>query len=49
MVIATPHEKHVKQTLQAIQKNIHVLCEKPVSHSFAEAKKLVDQAKNYRA
>lgn len=49
MVIATPHHLHVNQTMQAIQNNIHVLCEKPVSDSFAEAKKLVDQAENHRA
>jgi predicted dehydrogenase len=49
MVIATPHHLHVNQTLQAIQNNIHVLCEKPLSHSYAEAKGLIDGAGDYRS
>ena len=49
MVIATPHHLHVDQTLQALQNNIHVLCEKPLSHSYAEGKRLVDEAANYQA
>jgi len=44
MVIATPHHLHVEQTLAAIQNQIHVLCEKPVSHSLAEAQKLAQAA-----
>lgn len=40
MVIATPHHLHVEQTLAAIERNIHVLCEKPLSDSLTEAEKL---------
>lgn len=47
VVIATPHHMHVNQTLQALKNNIHVLCEKPLSHSYAEAKGLIDEAHNY--
>ena len=49
MVIATPHHLHVEQTLAAIKKNIHILCEKPVSHSLEEAEKLAKEAKHYPA
>lgn len=49
MVIATPHHLHVPQTLQAIQNNIHVLCEKPLSHSLEEAQTLADEEKKYSA
>ena len=41
MVLATPHHLHVEQTIEAVQNNIHILCEKPVSDSLDKAKKLV--------
>jgi predicted dehydrogenase len=37
LVIATPHNLHAAQTIQALDAGIHVLCEKPMSDSLASA------------
>jgi predicted dehydrogenase len=49
MILATPHHLHVDQTLMALNRNIHVLCEKPMSDSLASAKRLAREAPNYAA
>ena len=45
VVIATPHYAHVEIALKCLKKNINVLCEKPISVTTEEAKKLLDAAK----
>ncbi len=40
MVIATPHNLHVPQAIQALEAGIHVLCEKPISDSLESAYQL---------
>ncbi len=37
LVLATPVEYHAAQTIEALQAGIHVLCEKPMSVTLAEA------------
>jgi len=44
MVIATPVEFHCAQTLAAIGAGVHVLCEKPMSATLAEAEAMRDAA-----
>ncbi len=46
MVIATPHHLHVEQCRSALEARCHVLCEKPVSDSLADAKDLLDQSRD---
>ena len=41
ILIATPHYDHGKITLDAFEKNIHVLCEKPMTVSISEARKVI--------
>ena len=43
--IASPHKTHYPYAMAALQAGKHVLCEKPVSLSKKEAKKLFDYAK----
>lgn len=40
-VISTPSEQHYAQSAEALKQGLHVLVAKPVTNSFAEAKKLV--------
>ena len=37
VVIATPHALHAEQTIAALGRDIHVLCEKPMAASLADA------------
>ncbi|MDI7274912.1 MAG: Gfo/Idh/MocA family oxidoreductase, partial [Anaerolineae bacterium] len=37
VVIATPHQWHCSQTLEALRQGIHVLCEKPMSDTLGDA------------
>ncbi|KGO41846.1 Oxidoreductase, N-terminal [Penicillium expansum] len=43
--ISTSTDVHASQSLAAISKNIHTLCEKPLSTNIAEAQSVVDAAK----
>lgn len=43
--VASPATKHFESTLKAINKGVHVLVEKPFTHSIEEAEKLVAVAK----
>ncbi len=45
VVIATPHYSHVEIALKCIEKGINILCEKPISVTTLEAKKLLKAAK----
>ncbi|WP_225318680.1 MULTISPECIES: Gfo/Idh/MocA family protein [unclassified Cellvibrio] len=44
--IATPHNLHVQQVLDALKAGKHVLCEKPVTVSAAECEELIACAKS---
>ena len=45
--IPLPNHLHVEWSIKALQAGKHVLCEKPIGLSSAEAKKLMDTARNY--
>ncbi|HZZ42298.1 MAG TPA: Gfo/Idh/MocA family oxidoreductase [Tepidisphaeraceae bacterium] len=42
VLIAVPHYQHVPMALQAFEKGLHVLCEKPISVTVGEARRLND-------
>lgn len=44
MVIATPHQYHADQTVRALEQEIHVLCEKPMSDTLADARRMLAAA-----
>ncbi len=44
VLIATPHHLHCAQTVQALAQNVHVLCEKPMSDSLADAQRMMAAA-----
>ncbi|MCG2659079.1 MAG: Gfo/Idh/MocA family oxidoreductase [Kiritimatiellae bacterium] len=43
-LIATPHNMHTAQVIQALEAGIHVLCEKPMSDNLADAVKMKEAA-----
>ncbi|MEP6674832.1 MAG: Gfo/Idh/MocA family oxidoreductase [Ferruginibacter sp.] len=45
--IPLPNDMHVEWSIKALQAGKHVLCEKPIGLSSAEAKKLLDAAKGF--
>ena len=45
VLIATPDHTHAAIALRAIQAGKHVYCEKPLTHSIAEARQLADAAR----
>lgn len=47
MVIATQDRQHVDQAVKAVRKGYHVLCEKPISPSASECRRLQDAAHKY--
>lgn len=47
--IATPHHQHVPVALAALADGVHVLTEKPVAHTIAEAERLAAAAKDSAA
>lgn len=44
VVIATPHTLHYDQTVAALERDIHTLCEKPMCTNIANAKDLVQRS-----
>lgn len=44
VVIATPHDLHRAQTVAALARGIHVLCEKPMSANLTDARAMRDAA-----
>ena len=42
LVIATPHHLHAEQTVSALNADIHVLCEKPMSDSLESARQMLN-------
>ncbi|MBL7189078.1 MAG: Gfo/Idh/MocA family oxidoreductase [Phycisphaerae bacterium] len=47
LIIATPNHWHSLMTIYACQAGKHVYVEKPVSHSIAEGRKMVNAARKY--
>ncbi|MFZ2025571.1 MAG: Gfo/Idh/MocA family oxidoreductase [Microgenomates group bacterium] len=47
-IIAVPNYQHAAVVCEALKHGLHVLCEKPLSISFKEAKKIVLAAKKYK-
>ena len=45
--ICTPHDRHVPIALDALERGVHVLLEKPVAHTVEEAERLVAAAKDH--
>ncbi|MCY4160753.1 MAG: Gfo/Idh/MocA family oxidoreductase [Flavobacteriaceae bacterium] len=45
VVISTPDHWHAKQALEAMDLGLHVFCEKPISHTIDEGRKMADSAK----
>ena len=46
--VSTPPHAHSEIALAALERGIHVLCEKPLTTSMAEARALVDAARAHR-
>ncbi|MEG1806244.1 MAG: Gfo/Idh/MocA family oxidoreductase, partial [Clostridia bacterium] len=49
VVICTPNDSHVDYAIRALQKDVAVLLEKPISNSFDSAKQLMEVAKTAKA
>ncbi|MWB95421.1 gfo/Idh/MocA family oxidoreductase [Flavobacterium sp. GA093] len=45
--IATPHNSHAELSIQALQNNKHVLCEKPMALSYNDASRMIEASKKY--
>jgi predicted dehydrogenase len=45
--VPLPNHLHIEWTIKAMQAGKHVLCEKPIGLSSAQAQQLIDAAKNY--
>ena len=46
--VATPPDAHAEIALLALERGVHVLCEKPLTTNMAEARALVDAARAHR-
>jgi predicted dehydrogenase len=49
LLIATPHTEHAGQAVSALERDIHVLCEKPMSDSLSSARKMLEASKRSEA
>jgi len=45
--ICTPHDQHVHIAIDALERGVHVLLEKPVAHTVEEADRLISAAKDH--
>ena len=45
LYIATPHSSHASLTIQALQHNKHVLCEKPIALNYSDALQMITASK----
>ncbi len=44
VVIATPNNTHYPITMRALRRNLHVLCEKPIALTYAQAREMAQTA-----
>jgi predicted dehydrogenase len=47
VIVATPHRQHKEFCIAAIQSGKHVICEKPMATTVADATEMVEAAKSY--
>lgn len=47
LYIATTHDSHAELSIEALKKNKHVLCEKPIALNYQDAKKMIAASKKY--
>jgi len=47
-IIATPNLYHTRMSIKAMQRGMHVLCEKPLATTLTDAKKIVAASKKYK-
>src|SRR4029453_17085105 len=47
VLVATPHYSHPEITLAALEKGLHVLCEKPAAVTVKQARRMADGAAKY--
>ncbi|QBN17766.1 Gfo/Idh/MocA family protein [Flavobacterium nackdongense] len=45
LYIATPHSSHADLTIQALQNNKHILCEKPIALNYGDAFQMITASK----
>ncbi len=48
VIIATPHAQHAGQAIAALRAGVHVLCEKPMSDTLADARRMLAAAQRSR-
>lgn len=46
LVVVTPHDLHYPITMEALDAGLHVLCEKPLAMTAAQAKAMLDRAES---
>ena len=46
--IRTPDHIHAPATMMALRNNLHVYCEKPLTHTIYEARKVAEEAKKHK-
>lgn len=44
VIVSTPNDTHYPITMSALERDLHVLCEKPIALSYADAQKMVAEA-----
>ena len=47
VIVATPDHTHAVITMEAMQRGKHVYCQKPLTHTIYEARKIAEAAKKY--
>lgn len=47
VIVATPDHTHAVITMEAMQRGKHVYCQKPLTHTVYEARKIAEAAKKY--
>ncbi len=49
VIISTPNDTHFPLALAALEKGLHVLCEKPLALNYTEARKMLEVAQRQKA